>query len=304
MIPKDEWVHLVPDAEGEQINAHHCKDGKGNDKLYVKRIKNGAVAYCHHCGKHGYASVSFLARGEAAAGSKVLASFGGRLIGARESGFLPSTEITSAESDRGAEAGIVGRVPGADRIYLPTDSVGKVNLWSSTPAKIWILSYLSKDQVENNGICYSEKLSSIVFPRFLDGNLVSYQTRKFPTGDPKYLTYGKGIYNSISNTTNYSNKLVLVEDMVSAIKVSYHVSAFPLSGVSLSDAQLAQLLHRYNSFAVMLDNDNWKVKMAQIKLLRKLSCYGSARVINLISDPKSYSNYDLGIILKDFLEAE
>lgn len=91
--------------------------------------------------------------------------------------------------------------------------------------------------------------------------------------------------------------------MVSAIKLSYYVSAFPLSGVGISDEQLAYLLQHYNKFAVMLDNDNWKVKMAQIKLLRKLSCYGSAEVIHVTKDPKEYSKLELYELIKDFVEA-
>lgn len=302
MIPKAEWVHLVPDSEGEQINTFHCKEGAGNDKFYIKRIPNGAVAFCHHCRKHGYASLSFLSNGEKAAGTRQLGRFTRSPDRSGESEYISNRETDSIEADSEGAGSTTTRVLPDSRICLPLDSESLVSRWDSTEAKVWILKHITAKESQDNGIVYSKKLSSIIFPRFHKGTLVSYQTRRFPKGEPKYLTVGKGIYDSYSNTS-ITDRIILVEDMVSAIKLSYYVSAFPLSGVGISDEQLAYLLQHYNKFAVMLDNDNWKVKMAQIKLLRKLSCYGSAEVIHVTKDPKEYSKLELYELIKDFVEA-
>ncbi len=42
-LRKDEWEHLIPDTVGKQIHTYHCKQGKGNDKLYIKRLNNGSA---------------------------------------------------------------------------------------------------------------------------------------------------------------------------------------------------------------------------------------------------------------------
>lgn len=302
MIPKTEWAHLVPDTVGEQVNTFHCKEGAGNDKFYIKRIPNGAVAFCHHCRKHGYASLYFLANGEKAAGTRQLGRFTGSSSRSGESEYFPNRETDSVEVTETGTGSTATRVLPDRRLTLPPDSEALVSRWDSTDAKIWILKHIGAKESQDNGIVYSKKLSSIVFPRYLDGTLVSYQSRRFPKGEPKYLTVGKSISDSINNSSIF-DRIVLVEDMVSAIKLSYIVPAFPLSGVGISDEQLAHLLQHYKKFAVMLDNDNWQVRMAQIKLLRKLSSFGSATIIHVEKDPKEYSLYELTNLTAGFTGA-
>lgn len=61
-LKDNEWIMHVPTVPGKTINTHHCKKGKGNDRLYITRnADNSAVAYCHHCGKSGWASAATLA---------------------------------------------------------------------------------------------------------------------------------------------------------------------------------------------------------------------------------------------------
>jgi hypothetical protein len=93
--------------------------------------------------------------------------------------------------------------------------------------------------------------------------------------------------------------VVLVEDMLSALKVSQIASAFVLGGTAIKDEQLRHLLKSFNKFDIMLDNDNWQVKTNQYKLYKKLSLFSrDVRVIEVDKDPKEYSLDELKELLK------
>ena len=50
--PSD-YVDMAPESPGT-VNIFHCKQGPGNDRLYITRKEDGnIVAYCHHCGSRG-----------------------------------------------------------------------------------------------------------------------------------------------------------------------------------------------------------------------------------------------------------
>lgn len=279
-----DWVEYVPDRVEEQVHVHHCKPGKGNDKLYIKRIPSGAIAYCHHCSQRGYVSNRLLSAGASAAGSK------SRYV----SGFdeLDSPELDIRKISR-------GRTEGNDtesrKVVLPIDAVNQVKRWSSPEAKVWILKNgFSMEEIENAGICWSDSFTGILFPRFLEGELVAFQVRKFPESKPKYRTYGntKGIYDALEPRERPYKRtsLVLVEDMLSALKVARIAPAFALGGTAIKDDQLLHLLRRYSSFVIMLDNDNWQVKANQTKLYKRLSSFTrDVCTVEVNKDPKEHS---------------
>jgi len=286
-----EWIDSVPDAVGEQVSIHHCKSGRGNNKLYIKRIENGAIAFCHHCSQRGYASNRIL---EGGSHSRAIAYSGGvshpaRVVGTGRTGEAGHTE--------GGERGNVTK----NIVTLPIDSCSKVARWGNTDAKIWILKYgIPVSTIESAGIVWSDYFSSIIFPRYLAGELVSYQMRRFPNeGGPKYITRGdsNSHYDALRGPTRGS-LCVLVEDYVSALKVSQIASAFPLGGTAMKDTQLRHLLQDYDKFVVMLDNDNWQVKMNQMKLAKRIGVYTQQVYVEpMVKDPKEHSLDELKLIL-------
>lgn len=295
-LPYADWIHSVPDTVGEQIHINHCKTGRGNDKLYIKRIDNGAVAYCHHCGERGYASNRTLATGP----------FKG--ISSCKSPAIAGQYDSSAYSSRGNRSSEVGagKDPGqVTRVSYPTDARNQVKGWTSNEAKIWILQYgLSMDAINAAGVCWSDKFSSILFPRYLDGNLVAFQARRFPNeGGPKYVTYGDSasLYDALRGSTG-RDTLVLVEDYLSGLKVSQIAPAFVLNGTGLKDSQLTYLLKDYSKFVIMLDNDNWQVKTSQFKLLKRISTFAKkANIVEVTKDPKEYELVELKTLLQDYI---
>lgn len=292
----EDWIHSVPDTVGEQIHIHHCKTGRGNDKLYIKRVENGAVAYCHHCGERGYASNRTLATGPFKGISSCKSP---AITGKYDSSSYSSGGNRSSEGSTGTDTGQVTRVS------YPIDARNQVKLWTSNEAKIWILQYgLSMDDINAAGVCWSDKFSSILFPRYLDGNMVAFQARRFPNeGGPKYVTYGDSasLYDALRGSTG-RDTLVLVEDYLSGLKVSQVAPAFVLNGTGLKDSQLTYLLNDYSKFVIMLDNDNWQVKVSQLKLLKRISTFAmKASVVEVTKDPKEYELAELKTLLQDYI---
>lgn len=300
-LSKSEILELIDGLQhelsiGEQTHVHHCKPGKGNDKLYIKRVENGYILFCHHCGERGYASNRTLATGpfKGISSYKSPAITGQYASSAYSSGGNGSSEVCA-----GKDTGQVTRVS------YPTDARNQVRLWTSNEAKIWILQYgLSMDDINAAGVCWSDKFSSILFPRYLDGNMVAFQARRFPNeGGPKYVTYGDSasLYDALRGSTG-RDTLVLVEDYLSGLKVSQVAPAFVLNGTGLKDAQLTYLLKDYSKFVIMLDNDNWQVKTSQFKLLKRVSTFAKkASIVEVTKDPKEYELAELKTLLQDYI---
>lgn len=295
---KEEVLEIISNIEeleiGEQIHTFHCKIGKSNDKLYIKRVENAYVLFCHHCGKRGYASNRTLESG--GTGKAYGTPYSRVAAGARHE-YSPSSK---AGDDKGTDKQDSSR----SLISFPYDAVNQVSRWGNVDAKVWVLKYgLDMAAINTAGICWSDKFSSILFPRYLDGNLVAFQTRKFPAGDgPKYLSYGdsNSPYDALQGSV-VGSTVVLVEDMLSALKVSQIAPACHLGGTSLKEPLMRHLLQSYNKFVIMLDNDNWQVRTNQIKLLRKLSTYAQAYIVPIDKDPKEFAISELRMLLEEYL---
>lgn len=308
-LKRTEFEHLAPDAEGESVQAHHCKEGKGNDKLYVKRIKNnGILAYCHHCGKSGYvfgneSAARFLQKeADILRGSPDGNVESGDILGVRQ------CRTGDGEDDRGREEQSVRGIP----FHLPRDADRNLKRWSSVQAKLWVLSYgIKLSTLDHFEIYWSDSLSAIIFPQRKDGELVGYQYRKFPNpdGHPKYVTKTKDNFIRKNNYLDvlrhpiyYPGVCILVEDYISAIRIgNLGYACCPLWGNNLHDAQLTKLLQDYSKFGIMLDNDNVQVKKMQRTIASRLEAHGKeVKIFLLDKDPKEYKDEELEEILNAY----
>ena len=146
-----------------------------------------------------------------------------------------------------------------------------------------------------------------MYPMFSDGGLVGYQYRKFPRDEnyPKYITVRNPEISADSITydhlvgTESSHILVLVEDLLSAIRVSnYGYDCLPLWGTNLSNKQLARILHPWTEYAIILDNDNPTVRRRQRDIKARLNAHGKvAYIVKTDKDPKYCSQEQLGELL-------
>ena len=252
---------LPPMAEGEQVNVHHCKEGRGNDRLYVKRTNAGWIYNCFHCGQSG---------------------------GIRET-------ATSSVKVRAGGGSTVGRVS-LSVTSLPSDCTGE---WGDMHprARVWLGKYLTAKEVTDHGILYSPRVHRVILPVWRDGSLVGYQARQLDEedGGPKYLTYSaqpSDLWYYVHSLGTSS--IVLVEDFLSAAKCSYHMDSAALFGTALKDSLLARLVGRYSKCLIFLDDDNAQVKMSARKIKKRLDIFMECVIIEGVGyDPKALSHPDL-----------
>ena len=259
---------LPPMSVDEQVNTYHCKEGKGNDRLYIKRTANGYLFNCFHCGKSGGVRASAL-EGE---GVRVKA----------ERGKHDSRHSYTS---------------------LPRDGEGDVGRWPPQ-ARGWVGKYISRDEVDEYNLLYSPRLRRIVLPVFSGGSLVGYQTRKVydDDGGPKYATYARDSSLFYLHThprgVDATPVCVVVEDMLSAIKCRRFVSSAALFGVSLKDTLLGGLVRHHSKFLIFLDDDNLQVRAAARKLKKRLDIFGECGIIEGVGkDPKACTDDELRRLL-------
>ena len=284
-LDKDEFVPFAPKNIGEEVHVHHCKLGKNNDRLYIRRNEDGSImAYCHHCGMRGIS----------------------KLDGVRH--------ISNFRSSKSEDV----RQGYNKTLKLPSDLETDFDKWPKK-AQMWPLQYgITKEEIHVNHMGYSEYFGRVVLPSFDEkGVLSEYQTRKINglngtasfQRDTKYDTYIKQGSTPLQRVFNprftwadpyiNPNILCIVEDNLSAIKCNRYTPTIALHGTSLDMKSIIKLSKQYTDFIIFLDNDNPQVKKSQSKLKRKLElvCKGNVKIVYSDKDPKELSNKELKEIL-------
>lgn len=86
--------------------------------------------------------------------------------------------------------------------------------------------------------------------------------------------------------------VVLVEDVVSALRVSEHMNCICLGGTNLTDFVKEFIIGSYENVIVFLDGDDAGRNAAE-KIRKELKLYCNVRVIRAKRDPKEMSNLQL-----------
>ena len=190
------------------------------------------------------------------------------------------------------------------KITLPKDCTAEY------PQKCidWIRSYdLDKSDLLYNGVLYSEKEERLIFPFWNGETLEGWQGRYFGTDNKKAKWYSRGDVQSIihilkngrvGHPENDASRLVLCEDIVSAIKVSkLGICCMPLFGVNIK-ARIPQFrVLSYLEYIIFLDEDMHQHSTKE-SLTMRLNGF-KTRVLLSDCDPKEYSYQELECLLKE-----
>lgn len=164
----------------------------------------------------------------------------------------------------------------------------------------WLLKYLTPDQIKEYHIGFSPSLNRIIFPLFKKDKLVYWQGRyinwdnKYKTPKYKNIRASKDTLFAIRNPS--SDVLVLVEDIVSAIKVSQHANVVSLLGSTLDDQKILQWSKFFRVIIVWLDYDKAEYSLNKTFRYKKFGLNVRSCLTKL--DPKEYSFRTM----KDYLE--
>ncbi len=94
--------------------------------------------------------------------------------------------------------------------------------------------------------------------------------------------------------------VVVVEDILSAIRVGTTFPCIALRGTSCNTSKLDQLRKSADSFIVWLDGDRPGINAAK-KLGNKLTWVGKVCYIRTKEDPKAYSNEEIQEMIDEVL---
>jgi hypothetical protein len=192
-----------------------------------------------------------------------------------------------------------------DHVALPID----FSLILRHDAQEWIAKYgITEAERFRFKIGWSDLYESLILPSFdLSGNLVVCQRRYFGMGEfPKYHTKGRPesviwtVRPSIADARpdprdTYNGTIVIVEDVISAIKIGRRWEAMPLWGANLSDNKLVQIAKRWETIVLWLDFN----KTAEaVKFRQKAAPYfNGAYVVSTEKDPKEYNEQQISEFL-------
>lgn len=194
-------------------------------------------------------------------------------------------------------------------LQLPADCQSTIGHRALT----WLAQYgIMLDEIKENEILWSDFRDQLLFPfRDSTGHLMAYQARCFrpPIGQAftKWINYGdlgdlthiieKEEWTKGPDTFLYSPAtLVIVEDIVSAIKVGRQRRTMPLFGSSLSLRRALRLRYLANNIIFWLDADKFK---ESVDFSKQLQMYGiECRSIFTEKDPKTYSDEQINDFLR------
>ena len=159
-------------------------------------------------------------------------------------------------------------------------------------ALAWIKTYgITSEEMFEHDISWSERKELLIFPLYGGDmkDLVAWQGRYFGANPryPKYVTYGvrQNLFHYIGRDNEHT--VVLVEDLISAIKVGRVQLAMPLFSSDANKYQLHLIAQRLDHAIIWLDPNkrNHAIRLGQ----RAESFFKTVRVMFTEDDPKCYS---------------
>lgn len=165
--------------------------------------------------------------------------------------------------------------------------------------------YLTKQEIKENNILWSDSIQRICFPVFNGDKLLAWQGRYLGEDKtkPKWFSQGnlKEILHIIKPKRN--STLVLTEDIISAIRVGNQENfcASPLFGSHIDIKKLYQYDFAIspNQYILWLDKDK-EIESYKFTQNARQSGLPCATIVT-DRDPKTYTHMEIKIILKDYM---
>ena len=189
----------------------------------------------------------------------------------------------------------------------------------SLDALTYLTQYnITTDDIYKHKIGFRKAFNSLVFPITYDNKVVGWQERslnkRFITGEGTKIP---SLFKEHDNKT-----VVLVEDYLSAIRVSKQYNTVCLWGVKISHEYLSQLFRKFDVIITWLDNDKEKdinsgqvaasvikdqAKYCIMQHQRKRSFSVNCKeIVNVLTndDPKYYTDTEIREIIQGTLNAK
>lgn len=178
-------------------------------------------------------------------------------------------------------------------IELPKDFTESI----PPEGKLWLYrASISESTWKQFRIGYSPSMCRVILPVYSrSGDLLWYQARAMLEGQkPKYLQPDRErstvMFQAYSSRGDLQ-RAVIVEDILSAIRVGKHIDTYSLLGTKITTGQAAEL-SKYNRVTIWLDGDIAGQRGAY-KIKKSLGLVTQVDVLRTEHDPKSYTDTEL-----------
>lgn len=165
----------------------------------------------------------------------------------------------------------------------------------------WIRKYgITDAEIRFYQLAWCDLRQTLVFPFLRDGRVVLTNERYFGPNPkhPKYLTFGNKSKEVVYLCGAHNvDKLVLVEDFVSAIKVRRLVSTMPLLGCTIPEMVLPWAKGRFKKLGVWLD---FNKAAESLREASKAAAFVPSTSIVTTADPKELSMNQIDKTLKEY----
>jgi hypothetical protein len=184
-------------------------------------------------------------------------------------------------------------------LRLPSDSVDDIPL----EGRLWLYSNgITRRLIKQYSIKYSPRLRRVVLPVYdTKGTLIWFQCRALLEGQkPKYLQpsrdKSKVVFESKGRTLyGTKNEVVLVEDIMSAIRVGEVTRTVSLLGTKASQHQI-NFMSSFDMVTTWFDNDRAGKRGASV-MRASMGLLTNVGNILTMKDPKAYSKQQIEEIL-------
>ncbi len=245
---------------GQSRKTHCC--GK-SPSMMVSNSRKGVRGYCFRCG---------------------------------HSEFVPHGERSILDIRAAREAAQALR-SNSGTLSLPSD-IQPVS--SRETGALWLLQAgISLDLAAEYKIGWSDKLQRVVLPVYSEkGELQFIQARSINQNvKPKYLNIkGARACDAIfvgNHAKSTRTTTVIVEDILSAIRVSHHTCGVSLLGTAVTPGKLVRVFSPDSTVIVWMDGDA-AGRRARRKLIHALTLMGQeCKWVETPKDPKEYSNAEI-----------
>jgi hypothetical protein len=258
------WLELAQNLPTNKTTRSDCPENCGNGGTLIINHKSDCyTAYCFRCGYQGY-------EGKGKQNLKELARI-------RELNEQAETiELT---------------------LELPDDYTTEIPLHG----RLWLYGGgLTESVWRENRIGYSPSLDRVILPVYdNESNLIWYQCRALLKGQkPKYLQPSRNrdrvvFHKRPDKGTN--ERAVVVEDVLSAIRVGRHIPTYSLLGTKITSGQ-ASMLAEYNKITTWLDPDR-AGRHGAYKIRKTLGLLTEVDNIVTEKDPKELSDKQIKELL-------
>ena len=185
----------------------------------------------------------------------------------------------------------------ARTMQLPLELPDDFTLDIPRAGRIWLFKAgLTEETYRRHGIGYSESLQRVVLPIYdHTGNLIWYQCRAIHFGqEPKYIQPARDrseVMLEVGCSESSLQRVVVVEDILSAYRVGKHTPTVSLLGTKISTAQAARL-SRYANVTTWLDPDTAGRKGAY-SIRRTMGLVAEVSNITTDKDPKELTDSEI-----------